>query len=50
VTGGSEGIGLATAAVLLDRGARVSLLSRSSEKLAAASASLAPGWLWSPPT
>lgn len=41
ITGGSEGIGLATAALLLERGARVSLLSRSPDKLAAARASLA---------
>ncbi len=40
ITGGSEGIGLATAALLLDRGARVSLLSRSPDKLAAAQVSL----------
>lgn len=36
ITGGSEGIGLATAEVLLERGARVSLLARSEVKLAAA--------------
>jgi 3-dehydrosphinganine reductase len=36
VTGGSEGIGLATAGQLLARGARVSLVSRSAQKLAAA--------------
>jgi 3-dehydrosphinganine reductase len=36
VTGGSEGIGLATAEILLARGARISLVSRSEAKLAAA--------------
>jgi len=40
VTGGSEGIGLETARLLLERGSRVSLLSRSADKLAAARASL----------
>ena len=40
ITGGSEGIGLATAAAMLDRGARVSLVSRSREKLDDASALL----------
>jgi 3-dehydrosphinganine reductase len=40
ITGGSEGIGLATARLLLARGARVSIVSRSAEKLAAAQASL----------
>lgn len=40
ITGGSEGIGLETARLLLLRGARVSLVSRSSDKLAAARASL----------
>lgn len=40
VTGGSEGIGLATAGALVDRGANVSLVARSEAKLAAAKASL----------
>jgi 3-dehydrosphinganine reductase len=40
VTGGSEGIGLATGAALLAHGARVSIVSRNSEKLAAAAAGL----------
>jgi 3-dehydrosphinganine reductase len=40
VTGGSEGIGLATAAALLDRGARVSIVSRNEEKLAVAATAL----------
>ncbi len=40
VTGGAEGIGLETARLLLARGARVSLVSRSPDKLAAAQASL----------
>ncbi len=42
ITGGSEGIGLAAAAAFLDRGARVSLVGRSEDKLEAAAASLAP--------
>jgi len=40
VTGGSRGIGLATAQALLERGARVSLLARDAEVLARAVASL----------
>ena len=36
ITGGSEGIGLATAQFLLTRGARISLVSRSEAKLGAA--------------
>jgi NAD(P)-dependent dehydrogenase (short-subunit alcohol dehydrogenase family) len=40
VTGGSTGIGLATAKLLARRGARVFLLARSQEKLAAASVSI----------
>ena len=40
VTGGSEGIGLETARLLLTRGARVSIISRSADKLATAQASL----------
>ena len=40
VTGGSEGIGLETARVLLGRGARVTILGRSADKLTAARASL----------
>ncbi|MCZ7536960.1 MAG: SDR family oxidoreductase [Acidimicrobiia bacterium] len=40
ITGGSEGIGLATAEAMIARGARVSLVARSEEKLAAAKASL----------
>ncbi|RKN04740.1 SDR family NAD(P)-dependent oxidoreductase [Streptomyces radicis] len=38
VTGGSSGIGLATAAALADRGAVVSLLARGSERLESAAA------------
>lgn len=40
VTGGSEGIGLETARLALARGARVSLVSRSVDKLTAAKAEL----------
>ncbi len=40
VTGGSSGIGLATAALLAERGARVSLIARSRERLDAAAATL----------
>lgn len=40
VTGGSEGIGLETARLLLGRGAQVSIVSRSEDKLAAARESL----------
>ncbi len=40
ITGGSEGIGLATARAMIARGARVSLVARDEEKLAAAAASL----------
>ncbi len=40
VTGGSEGIGLEAARLLRDRGARVTVLSRSPDKLAAAQAAL----------
>lgn len=43
VTGGSEGIGLATARRCLERGARVSIIARGKDKLAAASAALGPG-------
>jgi 17beta-estradiol 17-dehydrogenase / very-long-chain 3-oxoacyl-CoA reductase len=40
VTGGSEGIGLAYATVLAQKGMKVALVSRSTEKLAAASAAI----------
>jgi len=40
VTGGSSGIGLATAQVLVARGARVSLLARDLDRLAAAEATV----------
>jgi NAD(P)-dependent dehydrogenase (short-subunit alcohol dehydrogenase family) len=40
VTGGSSGIGLATARLLLDSGARVAICSRDSERLAAAEKTL----------
>ena len=43
VTGGSSGLGLATARVLLDEGARVVLCSRDEERLAAAAHELAAG-------
>jgi 3-dehydrosphinganine reductase len=43
VTGGSQGIGLATARVLAARGARVSLIARDVERLQAAAASVGPG-------
>jgi 3-dehydrosphinganine reductase len=40
ITGGSSGIGLATAAALAERGASVSLIARNKERLAEAAASL----------
>jgi 3-dehydrosphinganine reductase len=43
VTGGSQGIGLATARVLASRGARVSLIARDAERLEAAAAGVGPG-------
>src|SRR6478609_7589620 len=43
VTGGSQGIGLATARVLAARGARVSLLARNLERLQEAAAAVGPG-------
>ena len=43
ITGGSSGIGLAMAARVLDRGARVSLVARDSERLAAAEDALEVG-------
>ena len=42
ITGGSEGIGLAAATALLERGARVSIVGRSEEKLTAAKDLLGP--------
>jgi NAD(P)-dependent dehydrogenase (short-subunit alcohol dehydrogenase family) len=42
VTGGSTGIGLATAKLLAARGAKVSLIARNAEKLAAAVAEIGP--------
>ena len=43
VTGGSEGIGLATARLAASKGARVSLLARDPSKLAAAAAAVGNG-------
>ena len=43
VTGGSSGIGAATARLLLERGARVSLLARGQERLDATAAALRGG-------
>jgi 3-dehydrosphinganine reductase len=43
VTGGSQGIGLATARILASRGARVSLLARDRERLDEAAAAVGPG-------
>jgi len=43
VTGGSAGIGLATARLALDRGARVSIVARDPERLASAAAGLEDG-------
>lgn len=46
VTGGSSGIGLATARELHGRGARVSLVARDGERLAAAAARVGAGCGW----
>src|SRR4051812_27076758 len=43
VTGGSQGIGLATARVLTSRGARVSLIARDQPRLEQAAAAAGPG-------
>jgi 3-dehydrosphinganine reductase len=43
VTGGSQGIGLATARVLVQRGARVSLIARDRERLEQAASAVGPG-------
>jgi 3-dehydrosphinganine reductase len=43
VTGGSQGIGLATARILASRGARVSLIARDATRLDEAAAAVGPG-------
>jgi len=43
ITGGSEGIGLATAKECFRRGARVAILARNQKKLAAAAKDISPG-------
>jgi 3-dehydrosphinganine reductase len=43
VTGGSQGIGLATARILASRGARVSLIARDARRLDDAAAAVGPG-------
>lgn len=48
VTGGSQGIGLATARVLALRGARVSLIARDVARLQAAAAAVGPGTEFAP--
>src|SRR3954447_7003171 len=43
VTGGSQGIGVATARILAARGAQVSLIARDEDRLAEAAKSVGPG-------
>ena len=46
VTGGSQGIGLETARLLVAKGARVSIVARDAERLAAAAADVGGDTLW----
>ncbi len=48
VTGGSQGIGLATARILAARGARVSLIARDTPRLVQAAAAVGPGTVVAP--
>ena len=46
VTGGSQGIGLETARLLVAKGARVSLVARDATRLTAAATDIAGGTQW----